>query len=276
MISPLEQMLPTLDRVSPVPLYFRVEQALTSLIRRGAIPVGSRLPAEPELCAYFGVSRSVVRQALRRLEERGLVARRRGVGSFVVQRDPASWQLQGSRGFFEDEVARLGRDVVSNVLRAETAPLPDWAAGLLELDEGAPGVVLERLRYVDGLLTVYDLNYLPAQFADAVVSLRSAPRGSLYETLRRTHATAVVSGRRTIDAIVAGTEFAELLEVDRHEPLLFVEAVDLDAAQRPFDCYRTWLRPDRLKLRVDVLPSPSSLPTTVGDAQFVGATGGPT
>jgi DNA-binding GntR family transcriptional regulator len=147
---------------------------------------------------------------------------------------------------------------------------------LLELAEGATGVVLERLRYVDGLLTVYDLNYLPAQFADAVFSLRSAPRGSLYETLRRTHATTVVSGRRTIDAIVAGTEFAEVLEVDEHEPLLFVEAVDLDAAQRPFDCYRTWLRPDRLKLRVDVLPSPSSLPATVGDAQLVGATGGPT
>lgn len=251
----LEQILPTLDRASPVPLYFQVEQALATQIRRGAIPAGSRLPTEPELSEYFGVSRSVIRQAIRRLIATGIVGSRRGIGSFVVQNDPPSWQLQGSQGFFEDEVMRLGRQVVSRVLRTEVVPLPDWAACLLELDQGTPGVVLERLRYVDGLLTVYDLNYLPEHFAEAVVSLRSAPEGSLYETLRRKHGKTVAGGRRTIDTVIAGAEFAGLLEVDEHAPLLFVEAIDLDAAQRPFDCYRTWLRPDRLKIRVDVLPS---------------------
>src|SRR5581483_918888 len=176
MSTSLEQIPPSLDRVSPVPLYFQVEQALANPIRGGTLAIGSQLPAEPELSRHFGVSRSVIRQALRRLEETGLVARRRGVGSFVVQKDPPSWQLQGSQGFFEDEVTRLGREVVSRVLRAEIAPLPPWAAALLELEEGAPGVVLERLRYVDGLLTVYDLNYLPERFADAVRALEGAPR----------------------------------------------------------------------------------------------------
>ena len=276
MNSSLEQISPTLDRVSPVPLYFQVEQALASRIRRGEIAIGTRLPTEPELSHHFGVSRSVIRQAFRRLEQEGLVTRRRGVGSFVVQKDPPSWQLQGSRGFFEDEVERLGREVVSSVLRAEVVPLPDWAAVLLELDEGAPGVVLERLRYVDGLLTVYDLNYLPEQFADAVLSLRSAPHGSLYETLRRTHATTVTSGRRMIHAVVADTEFAEMLEVDEAAPLLFIEAVDLDAAQHPFDCYRTWLRPDRLNIRVDVLPSALPPPTVLGDGLLAREQGGGT
>jgi GntR family transcriptional regulator len=275
MNSLLDQISPSLDRVSPVPLYFQVEQELARRIREGGIAIGSRLPTEPELSEHFGVSRSVVRQAVKRLEQMGLVSRRRGVGSFVVQRDPPSWQLQGSRGFFEDEVTRLGREVVSSVLRAEVVPLPQWAAALLELHEGASGVVLERLRYVDGLLTVYDLNYLPEQFAAAVVSLRDAPRGSLYETLRRTHRTTVVSGRRTIDAIAASVEVAQLLDVEEHAPLLFVEAVDLDAAQRPFDCYRTWLRPDRLKIHVDVVPpSVPSVQASADDARFVRDQGG--
>jgi GntR family transcriptional regulator len=273
MTSSLEQISSTLDRVSPVPLYFQVEQALASWI--SALPIGSRLPTEPELSEHFGVSRSVIRQALRRLEEGGLVARRRGVGSFVAQEDPPSWQLQGSEGLFEDEVRRLGREVVSKVLRAEVVPLPHWAARLLELDEEAPGVVLERLRYVDGLLTVYDLNYLPERFADGVISLQGAPLGSLYETLRQGYATTVVSGRRTIGAIVAGAELAHVLEVDEHAALLFVEAVDLDAAQRPFDCYRTWLRPDRLTIGVDVvLPGGQSLPTTPRDGHLEAKQGG--
>jgi GntR family transcriptional regulator len=276
MTSTLEQISPALDRVSPVPLYFQVEQALASRIRDGEIAIGARLPTEPELANHFGVSRSVIRQAFRRLEQEGLVARRRGVGSFVVQKDPPSWRLQGSRGFFEDEVTRLGREVVSGVLRAEVVPLPAWAAALLELEEGAPGVVLERLRYVDGLLTVYDLNYLPEQFADAVVSLRNAPRGSLYETLRQMHATTVASGRRTIRAVVAGAELAQVLEVDEGTPLLYVEAVDLDAAQRPFDCYRTWLRPDRLSIRVDVMPNVLPVPPIAGEALTAAAHGGAT
>lgn len=275
MNSSLEQISSTLDRVSPVPLYFQVEQALVTRIRGGGLAIGSRLPTEPELSEHFGVSRSVVRQALRRLEQTGLVARRRGVGSFVAHEEPPSWQLHGSQGFFEDEVTRLGREVVSNVLRAEVLPLPDWAAGLLELEEGSPGVVLERLRYVDGLLTVYDLNYLPERFADAVLSLRDAPHGSLYETLRRAHALTVVSGHRVIDAVIAGSEFAQVLEVDEHAPLLFVEAVDMDAAQRPFDCYRTWLRPDRLSIRVDVASVGSQpLPTIARDAQLSDEQGG--
>lgn len=270
----LEQM-PALDRVSPVPLYFQVEQVLADRIRGGELEIGSQLPTEPELSRYFGVSRSVIRQALRRLEQKGFVARRRGVGSFVARMDPPSWQLQGSQGFFEDEVSRLGREVVSKVLRAEVGPLPQWAAFLLELEEGSTGVVLERLRYVDGLLTVYDLNYLPERFADAVLALRGAPRGSLYETLRGAHAVTVVSGCRTIDAILAGAEFAQLLEVDEHAPLLRVEGVDVDARHRPFDCYRTWLRPDRLRIRVDVVPrSGESRPTTPRGVPFVVEEGG--
>lgn len=273
MTSPLEQISPTLDRVSPVPLYFQVEQSLANWIH--GLPVGSRLPTEPELSEHFGVSRSVIRQALRRLEEGGLVARRRGVGSFVAEEETPTWQLQGSEGFFEDEVKRLGREVVSKVLRAEVVPLPHWAARLLQLDEGSPGVVLERLRYVDNVLTVYDLNYLPERFADAVTSLQGAPHGSLYETLRRAHGMTVFTGRRRIGAIVAGAELAQMLEVDEQAALLLVEAVDLDAAERPFDCYRTWLRPDRLTIGVDVVGPGGQLPTTTPrDAHLVLEQGG--
>jgi GntR family transcriptional regulator len=251
----LEQIPASLDRVSPVPFYFQIEQAIAEEIRVGRLDVGSRLPTEPALAEHFDVSRSVIRQALARLVQEGLVARRRGVGSFVTQKEPASWQLQGVRGFFEDEVARLGRDVVSDVLRAEVVPLPRWASDALELEEDALGAVLERLRYVDTLLTVYDLNYLPDQFAEAVLPLKGEPHGSLYGALRREYGLAVTSGRRTVDAVLAGPQFAELLEVEESAPLLFVEGVDLDAALRPFDCYRTWLRPDRLKIQVDVVPA---------------------
>jgi GntR family transcriptional regulator len=239
------------DRGSPIPLYFQIERMIQSSIESGLVTVAEQLPNEPDLAERFGVSRSVIRQALSCLEQSGLLTRVRGQGTFVTARQQHSWHLQSSEGFFENE-GRRGRTVASRVLRARVEPLPSWAAMLLGASEGASGVVLERLRWVDGLLTIYDLNYLPPELEEGVVTLRDDPGGSLYDVLRLRYGLAVSGGHRLIDAVLATDGIAALLEVDAYSPLLRVEAVDLDATNSPFDCYRTWVRPDRLRLEVEV------------------------
>jgi len=57
---------------------------ISSDIRQGVFPVGSRLPPEPELCTHYGVSRTVLREALARLKADGLVDAQQGRGSFVM------------------------------------------------------------------------------------------------------------------------------------------------------------------------------------------------
>lgn len=64
--------------------YQQVANTLLAEIEGGDYIIGSLLPTEHELCARFGVSRYTVREALRRLFEAGLVARRRGAGTTVV------------------------------------------------------------------------------------------------------------------------------------------------------------------------------------------------
>jgi GntR family transcriptional repressor for pyruvate dehydrogenase complex len=59
---------------------------LLDQIVSGAIGEGDRLPSEKDICAMFGVSRPVVRQALMRLRADGLVHGRQGAGSFVMSR----------------------------------------------------------------------------------------------------------------------------------------------------------------------------------------------
>ena len=60
----------------------RLQQAILD----GTYAYGARLPAERELASHFGASRSTVREALRRLEERRLLTRRIGSGTFVNYR----------------------------------------------------------------------------------------------------------------------------------------------------------------------------------------------
>lgn len=59
--------------------------ALGERIRTGAYPVGARLPTEAEIIDEFGVSRTVVRDAISRLQTTGQVVTRHGIGSFVQQ-----------------------------------------------------------------------------------------------------------------------------------------------------------------------------------------------
>lgn len=66
-----------------------VVESLAGRIRQGALKPGQRLPTEGQLMAAFGVSRTVVRESLSRLQAAGLVLTRHGIGSFVADLDAA-------------------------------------------------------------------------------------------------------------------------------------------------------------------------------------------
>jgi GntR family transcriptional regulator len=184
-----------IDRQSPVPFYFQLAAMLEHEITGGRWRAGAQIPSEPDLCTAFGVSRSVVRQALQRLEQEGFIVRRKGHGTFVAEAQPRSWLLQSADGFFQDEVDRRGRRVTSRILRLELAPLPKWAADALHVPEDSGGVTMERLRWVDDQVALHVSDYLPERLADTVLGLQDDHSESLYERLRRLDGLEVAGGR---------------------------------------------------------------------------------
>ena len=112
-------------------------------------------------------------------------------------------------------------------------------------------MILERVRAVDGLVALYVVNYLPESLADVVLGMTD-PHESLYRTLVEKGALAMSGGRRSVEAVNAGPELAELLEVQPETALGYVESVSWDDDQCPFDCYQAWLRTDRMRLDIVV------------------------
>ena len=240
-----------IHRSSPVPFYFQLAELLEQEIVSGRWPVRSRLASEPDLCRHFGVSRTTVRQALARLEQRGLIDRLKGQGTFVRSGQPGLWRLQSSEGFFQDEVDRLGRKVTSEIIRAERTALPTWACEALELPEGSRGATLERLRRVDGLVALYVVNHLPLHVAEAALAT-DYPNESLYRRLGERAGVVAHGGRRTLEAVNADEHLAAMLELERGAAVAFIESVAWDTDLRPFDCYRAWLRTDRTRVEIQV------------------------
>jgi GntR family transcriptional regulator len=77
--------------------YREIAESLIQDIRSGRLPVGGNLPGELELVASFDASRHTVREALRRLEDLGLIGRRQGVGTVVLAREPTQSYVQAVR-----------------------------------------------------------------------------------------------------------------------------------------------------------------------------------
>ncbi|HTO26319.1 MAG TPA: GntR family transcriptional regulator [Gaiellaceae bacterium] len=238
-----------IDRASPVPFYFQLAELLEQEIVKGRWEPGARLPSEPDLCERYGLSRTTVRQALGRLESRGLIDRLKGQGTFVQRGQPGLWLLQSSEGFFQDEVDRLGRSVTSRILQAERGPLPEWATRLLELPFGSDGATLIRLRSVDGQVALYVVNHLVAHVADAALAIGN-PNESLYRRIQERAGVIPYGGRRTLEAVAAEPWLAELLELQPGAPVASIQSVAWDADMRPFDCYRAWLRTDRTRIDI--------------------------
>ncbi|WP_119153587.1 FadR/GntR family transcriptional regulator [Caldimonas tepidiphila] len=84
------------DLEPPRGLAHRLVEALTREIQDQQLRPGERLPTEPELMARFGVSRTVVREAMSRLQAAGLVVTRHGAGTFVRPQEPGG-RLIGAR-----------------------------------------------------------------------------------------------------------------------------------------------------------------------------------
>ena len=70
-----------IDRDSPVPVYYQIQQDLISRISRGEWQIGEQMPSESSLIDEYKVSRVTPRQALAELEKDNLIKRHRGKGN---------------------------------------------------------------------------------------------------------------------------------------------------------------------------------------------------
>jgi len=258
-----------IDRASSVPFHYQLRKLLEQQIETGRWPQGDRLPSEPFLSGYYKVSRATVRQALHALEQQGLIHKEKGRGAFVNRTSSGSWLLQWAGGLFDDELTRRGITVESTVLRARIETLPDWASDALQLGADAQGVALERLRRVDGHLALYVVNHLPHEYAAILPEIRRTSTASLYWTLREQCGVEVAGSSRILEAVSATLPLARHLGVPNRYPLVYIQSVTRDATGKPIDCYRAWLRTDRLRIAVET-DTWASLGGRVVSHSFVG------
>ncbi len=132
-------------RSSRRPRYLKIAEQLREEIRNGTHAVGRRMPTEDVLCRRFGASRFTVREALRQLEEAGLVARRRGSGTLVRSSEVQVGYEQHIRSV--DDLLQYTNATRFQFLHTDRVPADATLASWLNVAEGVECIHLHGIRY---------------------------------------------------------------------------------------------------------------------------------
>ncbi|MBI5628045.1 MAG: GntR family transcriptional regulator, partial [Candidatus Rokubacteria bacterium] len=115
-----------------LPLWYQLAQVLRTEILGGQLPAGARVPPEVRLATRYGVSVVTVRQALKSLEDEGLIFRQRGRGTFVTS-DPRPHKELKLMGSVEALIAQqISEETV--VLEHSVVPVPASLAALFRTE----------------------------------------------------------------------------------------------------------------------------------------------
>jgi len=217
------------DRSSPVPLYFQVAQRLEQMIESGEMPPGCRLENEIALADQLGLSRPTMRQAIQHLVNKGLLVRKRGVGTQVVH---ARVRRHVELSSLFDDLDRANRQPRTEILSFDREAAPDDVAVALRLPAGTEVVAFERLRYAQDEPLALMRNYVPVGVAD--ITAEALTRHGLYHLLRDAGVQLRIA-EQTIGARKASATEARLLRETRGAPLLTMLRTAYDHTDRPVE-----------------------------------------
>lgn len=238
---------PTLDPDDGVPLHRQLTALLRNQIINHALPPGSQLPTEAQLQQQFGVSRSVVRQALASLASEDLIQRGRGRGSVVAPRSEHHRLVQRITGL-STQAAAEGVKMSTTILALAPNPAPRAVAVL----GGSEALSLLRLRSVHDEPIALIRTWLPLPLCASLTADELTDR-SLHAVLAEKYAIRLVFGRRHVRAVSGDPEVAAHLGIPLTSPVLLLEGTSIDANGRPIEVFSTWHRADRVIFDIDVI-----------------------
>lgn len=248
----MDSGIESIDFNSNIPYYLQLIELLKGKIKAGEWKTGDQIPSEPDLCEEYGISRTVVRQALQAIELEGLIIRRKGKGTFVAEPKYNEGWFQKLTGFYQDMAVERGLKVVTQVLCTEVEPASTKIAELLQLKPGTQVFCIERLRFVDQAPIVLVSTYIPYDLCHDLGKFDLGAR-SLYEVLEKEFGLVISHGRRTIEAVAANEREAQYLQIEDGDPLILINSVTYLEDGTPVEYYHAIHRGDRSRFEVDLV-----------------------
>jgi GntR family transcriptional regulator len=225
----------------------RLHEHLRQVI--AATAPGERLPSEPTLARQLSVSRATLREAMRIFETQGVIHRRQGVGTFVIQ---PSGVIETGLEVLESihtMAKRIGLDVDVGNYEIDRRPAAQGEIDALGLEEKANVVQISWVMEASGRPVAYLVDILPEGLLP-VDEIRRKFNGSILDLLAIKNGISLSTSRTEINAVAAPPAIARALGIQRGDVVLYFEAILYSTEGSALDYSYSYYLPGYFKFRV--------------------------
>lgn len=248
-MNPIYQTI-VLERKIPIPLYYQLKQFMIEHINNDSLKEGEMVPPEEELCNLLNVSRPTIRQAFSELAVEGYLDRIKAKGTFITK-PKISGDFFQKIVSFNEEFRKKGMTPSTKVLEHSKVSPYTEVLTKLNLNKDDKTIYLERLRLADNKQIVYVKTYLPyTRFKNLLTT--NLEDLSLYQVLNDQYHVSAKKVTRNISTTLPDERTAEILDVEKQTPLLFVTTLAYDENLIPFEYSFAYYRSDRYSLQIDL------------------------
>lgn len=229
-------------------LHVQAENYLRQLIEKEEYKNGKLLPGEVELAKQLNISRNTLRKAINKLVFEGLLYRKRGYGTKVIQKGIVS----GIKNWlsFSQEMKRLGITIRNFEIHVRyQQPTPE-VANFFDLEKGKNHKILlmERVRGN----TKYPFVYFSSYFnPDIPITSDENFNRPLYKILEKDFNVIVKTSKEEIFARLAGDFIATKLEIHANDPILVRKRLVYDKNDVPIEYNIGYYRADSFTYRIE-------------------------
>lgn len=237
-----------IDKNSPLPLYYQLEEQIKKSIETENLQPGDALPSERELSESYQISRMTVRQAITNLVNKGYLFREKGKGTFVSNQK-FEQNLQGLTSFTEDMKAR---NLVpgSKLLHFEIYPADDDIKARLSLKEDELIYKIKRLRLANNDPIAVETSYLPVNLVPGLTPDILA--SSIYTYIEQELELTIGHASQTVEAAIVDAEDQQHLNINKGVPILLIQRETYLENGTPLELVRSSYRADKYKFKIDI------------------------
>jgi len=210
---------------------------------------GGRIPAEADLAAQLGVSRTTVRDALSRLEHEKAITRRQGAGTFVNQPGLRIKSKLDEIWSYEEALKAHGYEPSVQVLDVRTEAADGPTAETLGLAEGGPVIVTEKLFRQDGSPVILARNRVPKALVAGEVDEADA-RAPIWDFIGARCGRALSYYVSELTPVALSGAAAKTLDAAERAPAIRFDEVGYDNGNQPILAATSWFRDELIRFRL--------------------------
>jgi GntR family transcriptional regulator len=238
------------DKSNPIPLYIQLSDWLERMIRNETFGLGSLLPSEEELSRDVAMNRNTVRHTISLLVQKGLVEKRKGVGTLVKRKFPLYPVHKLNRmTSFVDDFEMDNVEIEDKIIAKEQIPATPELTEKLMLEPDEPVVRIGRLRIADKVPLVLEIQYYSFNRYGKLLDM--SIKGSMYEILTQKFSADLDHSEQTIRAVFPSEEIADSLDISQSVPCIFLESLAYTADDLCIEVLHSYYRGDRYLFKVE-------------------------